>query len=548
MTTYSPSSAAMPLTSAESLHGPTTGTAPPSGPLSGSLSGPSSETAAHAGAVAAPLRGWRAPWTLPLAFLLLQLALFVLAPHRTGLAAAYGVMVLAPFFTAGACAWRARAERTGSARLAWFALAIAMFVWSLGALDNLYEELVLGKANDMYRNAMLAFNISAVPITFVLTGEWGLRGRRLVRGIDALIALALGYGYFLFVWAMLTARGAPDEAGVAALVNLLDLQNAVLCAVAFVRWRAAVEPREREMFRSLALYVLAYFVIVSLNNRFIAADPRFDARAGSVITLAFAMLWTFARQRPGDAEPVRVDPRFVRVVRSASPIILAGALLILSLFLIRVDYPAGVAGVLIAVFGYGARNIVAQVRHIEREDSLQRDRNELRTIAWTDALTGVANRRFIDRALEDASQVRRRERRETQSYAVLMIDIDHFKGLNDHYGHVAGDTCLRVVARAMQHALARPGDVLARYGGEEFIVLLRDADVAGAQVVAERLRSAVQGLAIDHAQSPFRVVTVSVGVASAPINSGQPASKLVEAADKALYAAKCSGRNRTVVQ
>ena len=487
---------------------------------------------------------WRAPWSLPAAFLLVQLGVFAFARQQVGVGYAYVVMSLAPLLTAGACGWRARAEPTLSGKVAWSALALAMFVWSLGAADNLWQELILGRANEMYRNAMLAFNLAAVPLTFLLAGEWELSGRRLVRSIDAVIALALGFGYFLNIWAMLTARGAPDQAGIDALIRQLDIQNAFLFIGAAIRWRAAVDPRERDMFRALALYAVVYMTIVALNNRYLAANPSFDARDSSIVTIAFAVLWMFARRRPLLVEPVRVNPAAVRIVRSASPIILAVVLLVLSLFLIRVDYAAGAAGILIAVLGYGARNIVAQVRHIEREDWLQRDRNELQTIAWTDALTGVANRRYMDRALERAAKARRHGRRETQSYAVLMVDIDHFKGLNDRYGHVAGDTCLRIVARAMQHALARPGDVLARYGGEEFIVLLHDADLRGAQIVAERIRAAVQSLAIEHAGSPIGVLTVSIGVASTPIDDGLPPANLVDAADKALYAAKVSGRNR----
>jgi diguanylate cyclase (GGDEF)-like protein len=487
---------------------------------------------------------WRAPWFLPAAFLLLQLGVFMFAPRHIGIGYAYAVMSLAPLLAAGACAWRARAEPLLSGRVAWSALALAMFTWSLGAADNLWQELILGRANEMYRNAMLAFNLAAVPLTFLLAGEWELSGRRLVRSIDALIALALGIGYFLHIWAMLTARGAPDEAGIQALIRQLDIQNVFLCVGAAIRWRAAVDARERDMFRALALYAFVYMAIVALNNRFLAANPLFDARDSSIVTIAFAVLWTSARRRPARAAPARVDAGVVRIVRSASPIILAVALLVLSLFLIRVDYPAGAAGVLIAVLGYGARNIVAQVRHSEREDSLQRDRSELQTIAWTDALTGVANRRYIDRALERAAHARRHGRRETESYAVLMVDIDHFKGLNDRYGHTAGDSCLRIVARTMQHALARPGDVLARYGGEEFIVLLHDADLHGAQIVAERMRAAVQSLAIEHQASPFGIVTVSIGVASVGIDAGMPPAQLVDAADKALYAAKCSGRNK----
>jgi diguanylate cyclase (GGDEF)-like protein len=124
-----------------------------------------------------------------------------------------------------------------------------------------------------------------------------------------------------------------------------------------------------------------------------------------------------------------------------------------------------------------------------------------------------------------------------------MIDIDHFKLLNDRYGHPVGDGCLREVARALQRALVRPDDVLARYGGEEFIVLLRDSPAASAQVVAERLRASVQDLRIQNAGSPERVVTVSIGVASAELTDEAVAARLVEDADRALYEAKCAGRN-----
>jgi len=233
--------------------------------------------------------------------------------------------------------------------------------------------------------------------------------------------------------------------------------------------------------------------------------------------------------------------RLTRAVHSASPLFLAGTLLIVSLFLIRVDYGFGAAGVLVAVLGYGLRSTAAQMRHIERADVLQRDRSELQAIAWTDALTGVANRRFLDRALAGGW---RSERDASQSLSVLMIDIDHFKLLNDRCGHAAGDACLRAVAQALRLALVRPVDVLARYGGEEFAALLPEADAAGARVVAERLRSAVLALAISNPDSPLGIVSVSIGAASALLPPRASAAALVEAADKALYEAKCAGRNQ----
>jgi len=236
----------------------------------------------------------------------------------------------------------------------------------------------------------------------------------------------------------------------------------------------------------------------------------------------------------------KVDSTLVRMVRSGSPVLLAVALLTASLFLIRVEYLWGCAGILIAVLGIGVRTTLIQVHQIEHREALRREASVLQTIAWTDALTGVPNRHFFTEALARAWRGERRPGRQ----AILMVDIDYFKLLNDRYGHPVGDGCLRDVARALQSALMRPDDVLARYGGEEFIVLLHDISAAGAQAVAERLRAAVQNLRIENAGSAERVVTISIGVASAELTDEATAARVVEDADRALYAAKCAGRNQ----
>jgi diguanylate cyclase (GGDEF)-like protein len=478
------------------------------------------------------------PFALAAGLLLLQLALLAL-PSSISRPAAYVVMVVAPLLAALVVAARGRCEHS-AARMGWQALAASLAIWSLGAFGNLWHEWILGRANEMYRDAMLAFNLAAVPLAFLLSSEWHHAARRAVRAIDAMLALALGYGFFLFTWAMLTARGTPDEAGVATLVGLLDAQNLFLCVGAAVRWHASDDDRERDLFGALAAYQLVYAALIFCNNRFIAGDPAFGPEHSSIITIAFALLGALAARpsRPAARHP---RPGLARLVHIASPIVLAGALLIVSLFMIRVDYPIGAGGVLIAVLGYGLRTTLTQMRHIERGDMLQREQVELQAIAWTDALTGIGNRRFLEHALARAV---RRARRGARPLSVLMIDIDHFKALNDRYGHPAGDACLRDVAAALREALVRPDDVLARYGGEEFIVLLHDVDTAGARVVAQRMRTAVESLRIAHAGSPFGVVTISIGTASSTQHDGAAPSRLVEAADAALYEAKRAGRNR----
>ncbi len=169
---------------------------------------------------------------------------------------------------------------------------------------------------------------------------------------------------------------------------------------------------------------------------------------------------------------------------------------------------------------------------------------QLQTMARTDALTGVANRRAFDDAL--AQHIGLKPRRDL---ALLLVDVDHFKAYNDHYGHPAGDLCLCQVCDALASCLRRPIDLLARWGGEEFAILLSDADEAVARHVAERICAAVVQQNLAHAASSCApMVTVSIGVTLAPAADAQEPHALLQAADGALYQAKRSGRNRYVVQ
>jgi diguanylate cyclase (GGDEF)-like protein len=481
---------------------------------------------------------------LPVAFLLLQgLILGIFGPSVTG-PAAYVLMVVAPLCAAGATFWRGRSLTT-SVRFDWYALSLALTIWATGAFGNLWQELILGHHFEMYRASMLAFNLAVVPTTFLLASDWRLHKRPLLRAVDALVALALGCVYFQYTWVMIHDHSASSEAGVAYLVWLLDLQNLCLATGALARWYIAEDNDERDLFRSLGIYLSVYCVIVFINDHYFAGSPAFGPEYGTIVTIAFAALCHLAL-KPASATAVRASTSdLVPLVRSGSPILLAVALLAGSLFLVRVDYLAGCVGILIAVVGIGVRTTLMQVRQIEHREALQQTASDLQqkasalqTIAWTDALTSVPNRHYFAESLGRVWRERR-----PQEHAILMIDIDHFKLLNDRYGHPVGDGCLRDVARALLRELAQPGHVLARYGGEEFIALLRDTVEADAQHVAERLRAAVQDLRIENANSPEGVVTVSIGVASARLADEVAAARLVEHADCALYEAKCAGRN-----
>jgi diguanylate cyclase (GGDEF)-like protein len=189
------------------------------------------------------------------------------------------------------------------------------------------------------------------------------------------------------------------------------------------------------------------------------------------------------------------------------------------------------------------------------------ERQKAAELAALDPLTGIANRRSFEEALD---QEWRRTRRHRTPLCLLMIDVDEFKRFNDSYGHVAGDQCLRSIARVLASNARRAGQMAARYGGEEFAVLLPHVHIDEAHRLAERICEEVRQLDIPHKDSTAAShVTISVGVASALLVFGsEPGSMwlsraaapggvrslgptpLVEAADQALYAAKNAGRNR----
>ena len=187
--------------------------------------------------------------------------------------------------------------------------------------------------------------------------------------------------------------------------------------------------------------------------------------------------------------------------------------------------------------------VKARIRtHLE----LKRCRDLLENMALLDALTGIPNRRRFEDFLDFAwRQSQRQSQHIAAPLSVIILDVDHFKAYNDHYGHQAGDECLRAVAQALDGAKRRATDLVARYGGEEFVAVLPSTDAKGAMIFAETLRLAVDELKIPHAHSSAADhVTVSLGVATiVPIDGATP-SQLIKQADQGLYRAKAQGRNR----
>jgi diguanylate cyclase (GGDEF)-like protein len=175
-----------------------------------------------------------------------------------------------------------------------------------------------------------------------------------------------------------------------------------------------------------------------------------------------------------------------------------------------------------------------------QRSALESLNRELTTAATIDPLTGLGNRRSLDRELEVLAA---RVERYGHVYCMSLVDIDYFKSFNDGYGHPAGDQALRAVAAELRHQ-ARSGDSLYRFGGDEFLCLFPEQSLATATVAVERMRSGVEALGIAHTDNPRGVITLSAGVTLMDYHHLSLGFDALKQADEALYRAKAKGRNR----
>jgi diguanylate cyclase (GGDEF)-like protein len=186
------------------------------------------------------------------------------------------------------------------------------------------------------------------------------------------------------------------------------------------------------------------------------------------------------------------------------------------------------------------KEVHARTQEFERAlEQLSSINTELKGLSETDALTGLTNRHFFEQTLKSEAA---RSRRERQVISLAVLDIDHFKHVNDTYGHQVGDDCLIAFAQVLQEQLKRPGDLVARIGGEEFVVLLPNTSLDGAKDFLERCRIAVEKLVVNSHGHTISF-TVSIGLCAKVIGSDDDANLILAHADKLLYKAKESGRN-----
>ncbi|WP_181969900.1 diguanylate cyclase [Paraburkholderia sp. DHOC27] len=478
----------------------------------------------------------------------------------------YPFLLLAPTLAVVACGWRAlrgagRDGATGTARVepfsgplrsAWGLLAVGLLLWTIGMFLSAWEDLLQHLPQSVAWFSDLAFFLYAVPVLLAISSISSRQRIRLFIWMDAAQALITGYLAYISIFSVVPFAGAPlAPVSVTTLVLVYNAENLILAVAATLRMIVQPRGNERRFYAILAGFLWIYAVAAYIYNAW-AATADGHAPYDVLVDIPFLAL-TVATLAPWpqcvETAPVQREQTLAMIIENVSPIFYTVALLLLSISLMREHFQVGTLGIFTALAVYAARSTTLQGRYIRVQNELHEARDRLEQMALTDALTDTANRRRFDQALVLECN---RAARHRHPLALLLVDIDFFKMLNDRYGHPAGDRCLVSVALALQSALPRSGDLLARYGGEEFAAILPATDEAGARQVALTMQQAVAALAICNETATGDCVTVSIGIAAFDAAAASAmladiaqtgAAQLVERADQALYRAKQSGRN-----
>jgi diguanylate cyclase (GGDEF)-like protein len=434
-------------------------------------------------------------------------------------------------WAAVACALRSQAG--GASRTGWLAVAFAVLLWGAGMAANL-EPAATGGAVPNPGLSMLLFILYMVPLAFALgySSDDPMR----VRIVDGGLALVLASLFFIVIFQYASLLSTPEQ-NIPSLREMFDIGNIFILGFSIVRWLSSTASRQRALFGCLSVYAAIYMAVAYYVNHIEPEDADYGMLVDLVLDVPFLVL-ALAASRP---EPRAADPgprtATDRIVQVASPLILPIALLLVSANMLQSHPVLAAVGFAAATLGYGLRTVLGQLHSVTRLERLN-------VLAKVDGLTSVANRRHFDEMLHLLWE---RARRAGEGIALLMVDVDHFKAINDKLGHQAGDECLRVVARTLERCTSPATDFVARYGGEEFCVLMFPVGEGAAVRVAESIRKAIAASVLRTPATRFRV-TVSVGAAVVERVTGESPDVLITLADAALYEGKHAGRNRVALR
>lgn len=361
------------------------------------------------------------------------------------------------------------------------------------------------------------------------------------------IALAL-----LLAWVLLDGAAGVVPAAVLSS-RIYTAAAALLALLALIRIFCWSTPEEHNCFRTLNLFVWTWLPIeLAMNDLFQSRGPRAGAALDLAWAIPFGLAGWFALTLPlgkSDAAPA-LESRARLLADSLCPLLLNLGIFALAAAILPRQFLLGLFAMLFLLLMQGFQAAIVQTNYLigrnlllDREQKLRLANASLEQLTLLDPLTGISNRRGFDAAFDAAW---RRALRRRYPLALLLVDVDFFKAVNDLHGHPYGDECLVKLARVMEAQARRPDDLVARLGGEEFIILLPESSADAAVLAARRLHESIRNLALANQASPYdRLLTVSIGIAICIPSAAVKPATLFESADQALYTAKDQGRNRT---
>jgi diguanylate cyclase (GGDEF)-like protein len=459
------------------------------------------------------------------------------------------LITTAPLLAGLSCLWRSRRQSSVLADK-WRLLGVGLVIWSIGQGCYTYGTL---KYHNVQTAALpsdfwfLVYGIFVLLAVCSVGEDQDSTAILIADGAQATLAIVLIY-VTLFMNNHFSHRTLPAS----QLTTLYLGENLALALAATVRLLAMPDGEDRYFHRAACIFAwLMILISTPLNylDAYVGPTNGKPIEVGWMIPFLAVVVMAFSKEEQTRPEMEAKHRTWgAMMVYNASPVFFTLCVLLLGAHTAQHRPVVGFAAVVGALFIYTFRATILQTRLRQVQESLNDSERNLRLLnsklheqSLIDPLTQIANRRRFEQVLEVEWN---RALRSGWPISIVMLDIDHFKSLNDRYGHLRGDECLTAVAQMLRRDLRRGGELLARYGGEEFVAVLPNVDADGAMQTAEAMRSRIHQIGIENHGSPLGRLTISVGVCSVVPVTGLTREGLVDAADTALYRAKSGGRNR----
>ncbi len=459
------------------------------------------------------------------------------------------LLTVVPALGGLACLWRGQGLATTLADK-WRLLGVGMWIWGVGQGFYTYGTVLRHNLQTAALPSDFWFLVYGIFVLLAVCSVGEDQDSTAILVSDsAQAALAI---VLLYVTLYMNSHFRQNALPAAQLTSLYLGENLALTVTTTVRLLAMPDGEDRYFHRTACTFAWAMLCVSTPLNYLDAFVAGTNGKALEVFWMMPFALVTIMATVPTRAMklagPHRARSWGAMMVYNASPVFFTICVLLLGARIAQHRPILGFAAVLAALLIYTFRASILQTRLRQVQENLNDTERSLRLLnsqlheqSLVDPLTSVANRRRFEQVLEVEWN---RAMRSGWPISLIMLDIDHFKALNDRYGHLRGDECLTAVAQMLRRDLKRGGEVLARYGGEEFVAVLPNVNADGAMMTAEAMRARVQQLGLENYGSPLGRLTVSIGVCSVIPAPALTRGALVDAADSALYRAKAAGRNK----